>query len=67
MDSHIKPLGWHNWGKPEAEKTVFYAEYQSTGAGANAASRANWSHQLSATQFKKEYSMKAIFKDWKPN
>lgn len=67
MGSHIKPLGWNNWGKPEAEKTTFYAEYESTGAGANTASRANWSHQLSAEQFKKGYSMKAIFKDWKPN
>lgn len=67
MDSHIKPLGWHNWGKTEAEKTVFYAEYESKGAGANAASRVNWSHQLSTEQFKKEYSIKAIFKDWKPN
>ncbi|WP_343590911.1 pectinesterase family protein [Flavobacterium sp.] len=67
MDSHIKPQGWHNWGKPEAEKTAFYAEYQSSGIGGNAESRANWSHQLSAEQFKKEYSVKAIFKDWKPN
>ncbi|MFD2942433.1 pectinesterase family protein [Flavobacterium notoginsengisoli] len=67
MDSHIKPLGWHNWGKPEAEKTAFYAEYQSTGKGANTEARVNWSHQLSSEQFKKDYAMKAIFKDWKPN
>ncbi|AWK06217.1 pectin esterase [Flavobacterium crocinum] len=66
MDSHIKPLGWHNWGKPEAEKTAFYAEYQSTGKGANTEARVSWSHQLSSEQIKKEYSMKAIFKDWKP-
>ncbi|MDY0986662.1 pectinesterase family protein [Flavobacterium sp. CFBP9031] len=67
MGSHIKPQGWHNWGKPEAEKTVLYAEYQSIGKGANVGFRANWSHQLSVEQFKREYSMKAIFNDWKPN
>ncbi len=67
MDSHIKPLGWHNWGKSEAEKTAFYAEYESTGKGANSEARVNWSHQLSSEQFKKDYAMKAIFKDWKPN
>ena len=67
MSSHIKPAGWHNWGKPEAETTSFYAEYQSTGTGANSEARVSWSHQLSAEKFKKEYSMKAIYKDWKPN
>ena len=67
MGSHIKPQGWHNWGKAEAEKTAFYAEYKSAGVGANRASRVNWSHQLSEEQFKKEYSTKAIFKDWKPD
>ena len=34
MGNHIVPEGWHNWNKPEAEKTVFYAEYESRGIGA---------------------------------
>jgi pectinesterase len=59
MDGHIKPAGWYNWGKPDAEKTAFYGEYASTGAGANPSLRVNWSHQLS----KKEaatYDIKTI-------
>lgn len=44
MDSHIKPEGWNNWGKLDAEKTTFYAEYGSIGSDAK--SRAAWSHQL---------------------
>lgn len=59
MGSHIKPEGWHNWGKPDAEKTAFYAEYATKGAGSNANSRVPWSHQLT----KKEagtYNIKTI-------
>ena len=46
LGSHIHPAGWHNWSKPEAEKTVFYAEYQSTGAGADTKQRAAFGRQL---------------------
>ena len=46
LGKHILPEGWHNWGKKEAEKTVFYAEYQSTGEGAHPDARAPFSHQL---------------------
>ncbi|RAV29016.1 pectinesterase family protein [Sinomicrobium soli] len=34
LSRHVQPEGWHNWDKPEAEETVFYAEYNSTGPGA---------------------------------
>lgn len=66
MDSHIHPEGWHNWSKPEAEKTTYYAEYQSSGAGADAAARALWSYQLSIDEITK-YSLKKIFNGWIPN
>lgn len=46
LGGHIRPAGWHNWGKKEAEKTVFYAEYESNGDGANPQARAAFSHQL---------------------
>lgn len=46
LGDHIKPEGWNNWGKPENEKTARYAEYQSTGPGANVAGRVPWSRQL---------------------
>lgn len=46
MGEHIRPEGWHNWSKPEAETTARYYEYNSTGPGANPAARVSWSHQL---------------------
>lgn len=47
MGEHIRPEGWHNWSKPEAEKTARYLEYHSSGPGAHPASRVAWSRQLS--------------------
>lgn len=50
MSANVRPEGWHNWNKPDAEKTTFYAEFASTGPGGSAAARAPWSHQLSPEQ-----------------
>ncbi|WP_262151390.1 pectinesterase family protein [Chryseobacterium foetidum] len=61
IDSTIKQEGWHNWSKPDAEKTTFYAEYNSKGSGANAEKRVSWSHQLTKEQSKK-YTAKNILK-----
>ncbi|MBT1704023.1 pectin esterase [Fulvivirgaceae bacterium PWU20] len=51
LDKHIRPEGWHNWNKPDAEKTAFYAEYNSTGPGAPG-KRVSWSHKLTEKQVK---------------
>ena len=32
MSDVLRPEGWHNWNKPEREKTARYAEFHSTGA-----------------------------------
>lgn len=48
MGSHIVPEGWNNWGNSTNERTVFYAEYQSKGKGANPKARAAYSHQLTS-------------------
>ncbi|SDH61589.1 pectinesterase [Chryseobacterium taeanense] len=53
LSSLIKPEGWHNWDKPDAEKTTFYAEFKSKGAGADKSKRAGWSHQLTQAEAKK--------------
>jgi len=53
MGSHIRPEGWHNWSKPEAEKTSFYAEFNSTGNGGKPEKRVSWSHQLKKSKAKK--------------
>lgn len=64
LDKHIKPEGWHNWGKPEAEQTAYYAEYNNNGPGFTPAQRVGWSHQLTAEEAGK-YTLENIFKDWK--
>ncbi len=51
LGAHIRPEGWHDWGKPEAHRTAFYAEYGSTGPGAaDKRQRADWSHHLTEKQ-----------------
>jgi pectinesterase len=52
MDDHIRPEGWHNWSKPEAETTARYLEYRSTGPGANPSARVPWSRQLTEAEAK---------------
>jgi pectinesterase len=65
LGNHIKPEGWHNWNKPEAEKTAFYGEYRSTGPGAKPSSRVPWSHQLQEADVK-EYTLEKVFAGWNP-
>lgn len=68
LGSHILPEGWHNWNKPEAEHTAFYAEFNSKGDGALPQSRVGWSHQLSADEVT-SYTPAEIFKGndgWNP-
>jgi pectin methylesterase-like acyl-CoA thioesterase len=52
MSEVVRPEGWHNWGKPEREKTTRYAEYGSTGPGANPKARAAWARQLTLQEAK---------------
>jgi pectinesterase len=47
MGAHIAPEGWHNWGKPERERTVKFCEYGSSGPGAAPDRRVGWSIRLS--------------------
>ncbi|MET0751888.1 MAG: pectate lyase, partial [Pyrinomonadaceae bacterium] len=67
MGAHIRPEGWNNW-LPEREKTAYFAEYKSSGAGAKMNERVKWIHQLSkdeAKQFETENFLKG--KDgWNP-
>ena len=61
IDSTIKPEGWHNWGKADAEQTTFYGEYNSKGLGGDSSKRVSWSHQLTKRASKK-YTAKNILK-----
>ncbi|MET3538733.1 pectinesterase family protein [Chryseobacterium limigenitum] len=61
INSTIKLEGWHNWSKPDAEKTTFYAESNSKGTGANISKRVSWSHQLTKEE-RKKYTTENILK-----
>jgi len=50
MAGAVRPEGWNNWDKPAAEQSAFYAEFESSGPGADPAARAPWSRQLDADQ-----------------
>jgi pectinesterase len=52
MSAAVRPEGWHNWNFPEREKTARYAEYGSTGPGANAAARVPWARRLTKSEVK---------------
>jgi pectinesterase len=65
MGGHITATAWDNWKKPENEKTAYFAEYNSTGPGANPKGRVAWSHQLTAKEAKL-YTLKSIFSASEP-
>jgi pectinesterase len=65
LPKQIAAEGWNNWGNPQNETTVLYAEYKSTGAGANPEGRASWAKQLSDKDAK-EYTAGNIFSDCNP-
>ena len=46
LGGHIRPEGWHNWGKKSNEETARYLEYNNRGAGADNSKRCAWSKQL---------------------
>ncbi|MBD2867093.1 pectinesterase family protein [Paenibacillus arenilitoris] len=46
MEDVVHDKGWHNWGRPDNEKTARYYEFNNAGPGAAAESRAAWSKQL---------------------
>ena len=52
LDEKVDPAGWSEWHAEETRRleSAFYAEYKSTGPGANAAHREPYSRQLSATE-----------------
>lgn len=66
LGKQTKAEGWHNWNKPDAEQTTFYAEFKSKGIGANDKARVKWAHQLTEKEVKRNYTLEKIFNGWKP-
>jgi len=48
MSDVVRPEGWHNWNKPQAEQTTYYAEFGSTGPGADGGQRVKWAKPLTS-------------------
>ncbi|MFC4261459.1 pectinesterase family protein [Ferruginibacter yonginensis] len=65
LGKHINPDGWNNWKNPSNEATARYAEYNSKGIGASAATRVKWSKQLNDEEVKK-FTLNNILGDWQP-
>lgn len=61
MGEHIRPAGWNNWNKPEAEKDSFFAEFASEGPGGNMDHRVPWAHPLTAAE-----AAEIRAAEWKP-
>jgi pectinesterase len=52
MSEVVRPEGWFDWKKPEAHTTARYAEFNSSGPGADPSQRESWTKQLTAAQAK---------------
>jgi pectinesterase len=76
IGAHIKSDGWSTWNDNTNHTTSYFAEYKSTGPGANPAKRLSWTHQLTdaeAAGYTKENIFKAnttsatkLNGDWNP-
>jgi len=68
LDDHIRPEGWHNWGKADNEKTARYLEYNNNGPGADKSKRVAWSKQLTKKEAAAITPEKIFTKNdtWKP-
>ena len=70
MGAHIEPVGWREWhpGETHSIETAFYAEYNSTGPGANSGQRDRHAHLLTPEQAS-QYEPSVFLRgsdDWDP-
>ena len=65
LSAIVNRVGWDNWGNPTNEATVFYAEYNNSGAGANTAARVSWAKTVTAEEANKLNTV-TILSGWDP-
>jgi pectinesterase len=68
MGEVVRSEGWHNWSKPEREKTTRYAEFGSTGPGSNREKRVKWAKQLTAAEAR-DFTVETVLRgpdNWNP-
>jgi pectinesterase len=65
MSDVVRPGGWFDWKKTEAHKTARYAEFKSSGVGANPTNRPAWVKQLTKADAKK-MTMEKVLGGWNP-
>lgn len=63
MDACIRSVGWHNWDKPENERSACFYEYRCFGPGSNPSNRATWSRELLAEEAEEFVSHRFIDPD----
>jgi pectinesterase len=68
MSAHVQPAGWDSWKKPYAEKVSRYAEFGSTGPGANPAARVKWAKAINETEARALTPQKVLagYDGWDP-
>ena len=66
MDKHIAAVGWTPMGRGPMGANVSYAEFNSSGPGANPARRAAFSRQLTAAEAAK-WTVGAVLQGWVPS
>jgi pectinesterase len=50
MSEVVRPAGWHNWNQPERERTSHFAEFGSSGPGADPSARVAWAKPLTRAE-----------------
>jgi pectinesterase len=50
LSADVTAQGWNAWNRTAGVPRAYYAEFNSTGPGANPTGRIPWSHQLSAAE-----------------
>jgi pectinesterase len=60
MADTVQPEGWHNWDRPDREKTARFVEIASTGAGAKLARRVPWARLEKTAERARAFSAEAV-------